>query len=156
MAVKPVPEGFNTISAYLIVPDVKKAMDHYAKAFGAEGFPCLTAPDGSVMHAEMKIGNSMFMLSGANEKWGCKSPQQLGGTPVGLHLYVENCDAAFARAVAAGCTVKFPLNDAFWGDRYGKVQDAFGHEWGIATHKEDLTADEITKRAAEWMKNNPC
>lgn len=155
MSVRPVPTGFNTLSAYLIVPDVAKAMQFYAAAFGAEGGVCMSGPTpGSIMHAEMTIGDSTFMLSGESAQWGTKSPLTLSGTPVGLHLYVDDCDAAFARAEKAGCTVMFPLMDAFWGDRYGKLKDPFGHEWGIATHKEDVAPDEMERRAAEWFKAN--
>ena len=154
MAVKPIPDGFNSVSAYLIVRNSVDALDFYKKAFGAEACSRMAGPDGeSTMHAEMRIGNSTVMLSDENPQWEMKSPQTLGGSPTSLHIYVEDADEVFNRAVAAGCTVKAPLMDAFWGDRYGKLVDPFGHEWGIATHKEDLSEEEIAKRGAEWFAN---
>jgi uncharacterized glyoxalase superfamily protein PhnB len=151
MAVKAVPDGFNTVSAYLVVPNAVKALEFYNKAFWAETIARMAGPDGkSTLHAEMKIGNSMIMLSEENPQWDTKSPKTLGGTPVSLHIYCEDVDALFNRAVAAGCTVTFPVMDAFWGDRYGKLTDPFGHIWGIATHKEDLSEEEISRRAAAW------
>ena len=105
------------------------------------------------MHAEMRIGNSTVMLTDENPQWEMKSPETLGGSPSSLHVYVDDADKYFSRAVEAGCEVVAPLMDAFWGDRYGKVKDPFGHQWGIATHKEDLSMEEIGKRAAEWFAN---
>jgi PhnB protein len=152
MAAKPIPEGFNTLSSYLIVKNADDAIDFYQRAFGAELGARLAGPDGkSTMHAEMRIGNSMFMLTEENPQWGMKAPESLGGTPVSLHIYVDDCDKLWDRAIQAGGKEKAPLMDAFWGDRYGKLTDPFGHEWGIATHKEDLTEEEIGKRAAEWF-----
>ena len=152
MAVKHVPEGFNTVSTYLIVKNAQEALDFYQKAFGAELRYRMRGPDGkSTMHAEMRLGNSTVMLTDENPQWGTKSPATLGGTPASLHVYVDNADKLFDRAVKAGCTVKAPLMDAFWGDRYGKLTDPFGHEWGIATHKEDVSPDEMERRAAEWF-----
>jgi len=146
--VKAVPEGFNTVSPTLIVPNCVEAIALYKKAFGAEEIARMPGPDGkSTMHAEMRLGNSTVMMSDESPQWGTKSPKALGGTPVSLHLYVEDADAIFKRAVSAGCTVTMPISDAFWGDRYGKVKDPFGHEWGIGTHKEDLSPEEMGKRA---------
>jgi PhnB protein len=154
MAVRTVPEGYNTVSLYLIVKNAKEALDFYQKAFGAEVGHRMPGPDGkSTMHAEMRLGNSTVMLTDENPQWGTKSPQTLGGTPASLHLYVDNVDKLFERAVKAGCTVKAPLMDAFWGDRYAKLADPFGHEWGIATHKEDVSPEEMGRRAAEWFAN---
>ena len=154
MAVKSIPEGYNTVSSYLIVRNAGKALEFYKKAFGAEAGVQMKGPDGeSTMHAEMKIGNSMVMLTDENPQWEMKSPETLGGIASSLHLYVDDADKAFSRALEAGCTVKAPLLDAFWGDRYGKVTDPFGHEWGIATHKEDLSVEEMGKRAAEFFSN---
>lgn len=150
--VKPVPEGYSTVSAYLVVDNAEEALEFYAKAFGAEASARMPGPDGkSTMHAEMRIGDSSVMLSDANPQWGTKSPRQLGGSPVTLHIYVDDADALFDRAVKAGCEVKFPMSDAFWGDRYGKLEDPFGFEWGIATHKEDLTLDQLKQRAQEFF-----
>lgn len=154
MPVKPIPEGFNTVSAYLIQDDSVKAMDFYQKAFGAESGMRMPGPDGkSTMHMEMRIGNSTVMLTDANPQWNAKSPKQLGGSPMSLHVYVNDADALFNRAVSAGCEIEYPIGDTFWGDRYGKVRDPFGHSWGIATHKEDLTPEQIGKRAEEFFKN---
>lgn len=149
--VKAIPDGFNSVSPYLVVPNAIQALDFYNKAFGAETVMRMPGPDGeSTMHAEMRIGNSMVMLTEENPQWGSKSPATLGGTPVSLHIYCDNVDALFGRALQAGCTVEFPVMDAFWGDRYGKLKDPYGHIWGIATHKEDLSPEEIGKRAAAW------
>ena len=149
---KAVPDGFNTVSTYLIVPNAVEAMEFYAKAFGAKAVSRMPGPDGqSTMHAEMCLGDSMLMLSDENPEWGMTAPATLGGTASSLHLYVEDADAAFKRAVDAGCAVEFPVDDVFWGDRYAKVKDPYGHSWGIATHTEDLSDDELQKRAAEWF-----
>ena len=152
MPVPAIPDGFNSVSAYVVVPNAVSALAFYNKAFGAETIVRMAGPDGkSTMHAEMKIGNSMVMLSEENPQWGTKAPQTLGGTPVSLHIYCEDVDALFNRAVAAGCTATYPIMDAFWGDRYGKLTDPFGHAWGIATHKEDVSSEECGKRAAAWF-----
>ncbi len=150
--VKPIPEGFNTLSAYLIVPNAKEAMDFYTKALGAESGTHMPMPGGQgTLHAEMRIGNSTFMLTEENEQWGSKSPKTLGGSPVSMHVYTRNTDALFKRAVEAGCEVQMPPSDMFWGDRYAKVTDPYGHSWGIATHVEDVPDDEMAKRAEAWF-----
>jgi uncharacterized glyoxalase superfamily protein PhnB len=152
VAVKPVPECFNSVSVYLVVKNAVEALEFYQKAFGAEAGTRMPGPDGkSTMHAEMRIGNSTVMLSDENPQWEMKSPQTIGGSPASLHVYVDDADKLFSRAVAAGCEVKAPMIDAFWGDRYGKVMDPFGYQWGIATHTEDVPEEEMGKRAAEWM-----
>jgi uncharacterized glyoxalase superfamily protein PhnB len=152
MAVKPIPDGFNSVSAYIVVRNAVEALAFYNKSFGAETVMRMPGPDGkSTMHAEMRIGNSMVMLSEENPAWGTKSPQTLGGTPVSMHIYCDDVDALFTRAIAAGCTSPAPVMDMFWGDRFGKLVDPFGHEWSIATHKEDPTPEEIGKRAAAWF-----
>jgi PhnB protein len=154
MSVKPIPDGFNSVSAYLVVPNAAEALEFYQRAFGAETIARMAGPDGkSTLHAEMRIGNSGVMLAEENERWGSKSPRTLGGTPVSLHIYCEDVDALFHRAVAAGCTVTYPVMDAFWGDRYGKVTDPYGHIWGIATHKEDVSPEECSRRAAAWFSS---
>ena len=144
---KAIPDGFNTLTPHIIVQDATRAIDFYKKAFGAQEQTRHMAPDGkTVMHAQLKIGNSMLML--ANEfPPMCVSPKARGGTSVTLHLYVENVDAAFDRAVKAGCTVKMPVSDQFWGDRYGQVEDPFGHLWSLGTHKVDLTKQQIAQNA---------
>jgi uncharacterized glyoxalase superfamily protein PhnB len=153
--VKPVPDGFHTLTPGVIVKDAARAIDFYKKAFGAEERSRLSGPDGrSVVHAELKIGNSVLMISEENASRGARSPQSLHGTAVSLNLYVPDADALFKRALDAGAKEKQPLMDAFWGDRYGVVVDPFGHEWGVLTHKEDLTPEEIAKRGQEWMAKN--
>jgi PhnB protein len=151
-SVNPVPKGFNTVSMYLVVKNAVEALEFYAKALGAEAGVRMAGPDGqSTMHAEMRIGNSTVMLTDENLQWNMRSPLTLGGTPITLHIYVDDADALFNRAVEAGCEVTFPVSDAFWGDRYGKLKDPFGHEWGIATHKEDVEPEEMARRAKEFF-----
>jgi uncharacterized glyoxalase superfamily protein PhnB len=153
-AVKPVPDGCHTVNPYLIVPLATEAMAFYEKAFGAEEVMRMPGPDGkSTLHAELRIGDSTIMISDENPQYGLKSPKTLGGYTMSLHLYVDNVDALFRQAVGAGCTVMFPVADMFWGDRFGKVMDPFGHVWGIATHKEDLSEQEMQRRADEWMQS---
>lgn len=152
---KQIPDGYHTITPYLRVRSGRDAIAFYKKAFGAEERHILAGPDGSVMHAELKIGSSPLMLGEECKDWGMLSPLSLGGTGSGLHLYVDDVDASFKRAVDAGCKVQMPPSDMFWGDRYCKLSDPFGHEWSIATHKEDLSPDEIARRGAEAMKNMP-
>lgn len=150
--VKPVPDGFNTVSAYLVVPNSIEALGFYAKALGAEEIARMTLPDGkTTMHAEMRIGNSIVMMSDENPQCDTKSPSSLGGTPVSMALYVADCDTLFNRAVEAGCTVQMPLTDMFWGDRYGQVVDPYGHIWSILTHQEDVGEEEMASRQAEFI-----
>jgi len=148
---KSIPDGFHTITPHLVVSDAGKAIEFYKKAFGAQEIERFMRPDGSaVMHAELKIGNSMLML-GSEFPPHCLSPKSRGGTSVSLYLYVENADTTFDGAVKAGCTVKMAMTDQFWGDRYGQVEDPFGHEWSIATHKKDLTKDQINANAKAFF-----
>jgi PhnB protein len=145
---KAIPDGYHTVTPYLMVRGADRAIEFYKRAFGAEELMRMSGPDGkSIMHAEIKIGDSRIFLSEEFPEMGCRSPESLGGTASSLHLYVEDVDAAFKRAVAAGAQVKMPVADMFWGDRFGKLIDLFGHEWGMATHKEDLTPEEIRERA---------
>ena len=147
--VKPIPEGNHSVTAALVVRDGKKAIEFYKTAFGAKLLSVMNGPDGqSVMHAELKIGDTKIYLGDENPDMGARSPQALGGSPVSLNIYTEDCDAMFKKAIAAGATVKMPLDNMFWGDRYGKLTDPFGHEWGIATHVEDVSPKEMKKRAA--------
>ena len=146
-AVKPIPDGMHSLTPHLICAGAAEAIEFYKKAFNAVEGARLPGPGGKLMHAVIRIGDSALMLVDENPQWGSKSPKALGGSPVSLHLYVDDADSLFQRAVAAGCTVTMPIMDAFWGDRYGKVKDPFGHEWGIGTHKEDLTPEEMGKRA---------
>jgi len=146
MAVKPIPEGFHTITPHLVVKGASDAIEFYKKAFGAEEITRLSGPDGkSVMHAELRIGDSRLMLCDEFPGSGCMSPRSAGGTTVTIHLYVSDVDAVFERALAAGATVVMPVMDKFWGDRYGNLADPYGHQWGVATHKQDLTPEECQK-----------
>ena len=151
MTTKGVPTGYHSVTPSIIVRDAAKAIDFYKNAFGAEELGRSPAPDGSIMHAEIRIGDSRVMLGEENEQWGTKSPLITNGNPSSLHIYVENADAAYDRALKAGATVKYPIEDAFWGDRYGKVTDPFGHEWAIATRVKDMTPAEMEKAGKEWM-----
>ncbi len=155
--VQPIPEGFTTLTPYVTVKDGNAAIEFYKKAFGAEEIFRMPGPDGkSVMHAELQIGNARMMLA---EEFpapvGAKAPGSVNATTVTMHLYVPDADASFKRALDAGATTIFEPMDAFWGDRFGKVADPFGHQWGIATHMQDLTPEEIAKGAEEWFKNAP-
>lgn len=152
--VKAIPDGFHSITPHIVVSDANKAIEFYKKAFGAEEICRMPGPDGnSVMHAELKIGNSHLMMCSEAKDWGCFSPQSLKGSPVTIHLYVENVDAVYDRAVKAGATPTMPVSDQFWGDRYGKLQDPFGHHWSVATHTEDVSPEECGRRCAEWFAN---
>lgn len=146
---KPVPDGFHSVTPYLTVRGAGEALAFYQKAFGAKELFRMPGPDGKrLMHAEMKIGDSIVMLSDEFPEYGGKSAQTLNGSPVSLFVYVEDVDAVFNQAVAAGATVEMPLENQFWGDRYGKLVDPFGHKWGLATHIEDVPPEELGKRAA--------
>jgi PhnB protein len=145
------PAGYHTITPSLVVRDAAAAIDFYKRAFGAEELGRMASPDGKIMHAEIRIGDSRVMLGEENEQWGVKSPLSTNGNPGSLHIYVEDADAAFNRALEAGATVKYPLEDAFWGDRYGKLADPFGHEWGIATRVKELSPAEMEQAGKEWM-----
>ncbi|MFQ5807858.1 MAG: VOC family protein [Phycisphaerae bacterium] len=133
--VKPIPEGFHTLTPHIVVRDGSRAIDLYKKAFGAEEVARMPSPDGKIMHAELKIGDSIMMLCDEFPDMGVRSPQASAGSPVTLHIYTADVDAAIEKAVAAGATVTLPAQDMFWGDRYGKLKDAFGHSWSVATHK---------------------
>ena len=149
---KPIPDGFRTVTPHLVCAGAADAIEFYKKAFGATEMFRLPTPDGRLMHASIMIGDSMVMLVDEMKEMGSLGPKARGGTPVGIHLQVEDADALFARAVAAGAAVKMPVMDMFWGDRFGVVVDPFGHEWSIATHIRDLTPDEIAAAAQEAMK----
>ncbi len=150
MAVKPIPEGFSSVTPHLIIKDAAKAIDFYKKAFGAEEICRMPGPDGkTVMHAEIKIGNSHVMLADEFPEYGCVGPQTLKGSSVTIHLYVNDADKVYNQAVAAGAKATMPPTDMFWGDRYGKLEDPFGHNWSVATHIEDVSPEECAKRAAK-------
>jgi len=147
---KPIPEGYHSITPHLVVKDVAEAMDWYKKAFGAEEVARMASPDGKmVLHGEVRIGNSPIMIGPESAEWGTQGPATLGGTPVTLHLYVNDADAAHKKAVEAGATSGMPVGDTFWGDRYGKVTDPFGHHWSIATHVRDMTPEEMKQAMLE-------
>lgn len=151
--VKPIPEGAHTVTPSLVIRDAARAIEFYKKAFGAEELSRMPSPDGkAIWHAELKIGNSMLHLADENLAMGSKSPQSLGDTPITLHLYVEDADASFKRAVDAGAKVKMPLSDVFWGDRYGQVTDPFGFHWSIATRIKDMTPEEMKKAGDEFAR----
>jgi len=146
MAVSFIPDGYYSLTPYLIVKGAREAMAYYTKAFGATELVNMPGPGGSVMHAEMQIGNARFMLADENPERGSKSPKTLGGSAGSVMIYTEDVDATVKRAVDAGASVVMPVTDMFWGDRYGSVLDPFGHQWQIATHKEDVTPEEMQKR----------
>lgn len=152
---KPIPAGFRSLTPYLIVRGADQAMHFYAVAFGARVVSRMAMPDGSVMHAELKIGDSMFMLSEEFPDWGAKSPLLLGGSATHVMIYTRDVDALVARALAAGAHLEMPVAAMFWGDRYGKVKDPFGHVWSIATHVEDVPPKEMQKRANAFMAQGP-
>jgi PhnB protein len=152
MAVKPIPDGYHTVTPYLIVKGAGSALEFYKKAFGAEVIVSMPGPGGGVMHAEFKIGNSILMMGDENPGMAANSPKTLGGTPIGLCIYVNDSDAVFNQAVAAGAKVVYPVKDQFYGDRSGTVEDPFGHKWTIATHKEDVSPEEMKKRMEVFCK----
>ena len=147
--VKPIPEGHHTITPYLVVKNGTQAIEFYKKAFGAEERFRMITPDGkSIAHAQLKIGDSLFMIADEFPQMNSLSPESIGGSPVSMYVYVEDVDTVFNQAVSAGATVLNPVMDMFYGDRWGYIKDPFGHLWSIATHKKDLTSDEL-KKAAE-------
>ena len=151
---KPIPDGYHCVTPYLIVSGAAAALDWYARALGAEVTVRMDGPGGKLMHAEFRLGDSMLMLADEFPEMVARSPASLGGTPVGFCLYVPECDAVFARAVAAGARVERPLQDQFYGDRSGTVIDPYGHKWTIATHVEDVSPQEMERRMAAMGKGN--
>ncbi len=146
---KPIPEGMHTVTPHLVCDGAAKAIEFYKEAFGAVENARLPGPDGRLMHAMIRIGDSPVMLVDENPDWGSFGPKSLKGTPVTLHIYVENVDVFVERAVASGAKVVMPIDDMFWGDRYGIIEDPFGHRWSIATHKRDVSPEEIRKAMQE-------
>ena len=151
MAVKPVPEGYHTVTPHLAVDDASAAIEFYKRALGAKERVRMSAPDGKVAHAELEIGDSLIMLSDPFPHAQTRPPAELGGTTGSVFLYVEDVDAAFQQAVDAGATVAMAPEDMFWGDRFGSVMDPFGHHWSLATHVEDLSEEEIAERGRAAM-----
>lgn len=151
MAVTPIPEGYATLTPYLTVDDAAGAIEFYKKAFGAKDRVRMDAPGGKIGHAELEIGDSLVMLSDALPQFSTRSPKELGGTSVSVFMYVEDVDAVVKQAVDAGATVRTEVEDQFWGDRFGSVEDPFGHVWSIATHVEDVPPAEMAERAKAAM-----
>lgn len=146
MSVKAIPAGHHTVTPYLAIKNAVQALDFYKKAFGATEVNKLIMPDGRLGHAEIRLGDSIIMMADEFPEYGGKSPQTLGGTPVNIHLYVEDVDAFFKNAVAAGAKERKPIKDQFYGDRSGQLEDPYGHLWWVATHKEDVSPQEMQKR----------
>jgi len=149
--VKAIPTGYHSLTPYLVVNDGSKAIEFYKQAFGAKEINRMAGPGGKIGHAEVKIGDSIMMLSDEMPGSGNRSAQSLGGSPVSIFMYVENIDSAFDQAVKAGAKADMPPQDMFWGDRFGKLTDPFGHQWALATHVEDVAPQEMEKRAKAAM-----
>jgi Uncharacterized protein conserved in bacteria len=147
--INPIPEGFHSLTPAINVNGGAEAIEFYKRAFDAVERHRLAGPDGAIMHAEITIGDSILMLADESPQWGNRSAKTIGGTPVTLCLYVKDCDAVFDQAVGAGATIEMPVSDMFWGDRSGAVLDPFGLKWMILTHIEDLSPEEIGRRAAD-------
>jgi PhnB protein len=149
---RPIPEGYHSVTPVFVFKDSRKAIDFYKRAFGAEERFVMPGPGGQgVMHAELKIGNSLIMLGDENPHQPCKSAETLGASPIAFYLYVDDVDAAFKQAVAAGSTAQMPVQDMFWGDRVGSVKDPFGYTWTLATHIKDLSPEEMARGAEAAM-----
>jgi len=146
-----IPEGYHTLTASIVVNDAARAIDFYKHAFGAVEVGRFPSPDGKIAHAELKIGDSKLMLSDEFSFGPTRAPQTLGGTTTTFYIYTEDVDSLYNQALAAGATVKFPLKDQFWGDRTGHIADPFGHSWALASHKEDVSPEEMQRRGAIEM-----
>jgi len=151
MPAQPVPQGYNTLSVFLAVEDASEAIDFYTRALGARERMRMPGPEGKIAHVELEIGDSIIMLADPFPQSSAQPPKQLGGTSAVLFLYVEDVDAFVQRAVDAGATLSMPVDDMFWGDRFGQISDPFGHQWQVATHKEDVPPDEMAERAKKAM-----
>jgi PhnB protein len=151
MGVKPIPEGYHSVTPYLAVDDAEKAIEFYKAAFGAEETVRMPGPEGKVAHAELQLGDSRVMLSDPFPQSSVRPPAERGGPTASVFLYVDDVDATFDQATRAGATVTSPLEDMFWGDRFGTVTDPFGHVWSLATHKEDLSEEEMAERSKAAM-----
>ncbi len=148
MSVKPIPEGYHSVTPYLVVDGAGEALAFYEKVFGARLLMRLDGPGGKIGHAELQIGTSRVMLADEYPEMGARGPRSIGGTPVTLHLYVPDVDTVAAAAVAAGAKLQRPVEDKFYGDRMGSIEDPFGHVWHVSTHVEDVPPDELERRAA--------
>jgi PhnB protein len=154
MAARKIPEGHNRVSPYLIVEGAERALDFYQRAFGAVELFRHKAPDGKIGHAEVRIGDTVIMLADEFPDHDAHSPRKYGGSPVTLHVYCEDVDAVAAKAIAAGAKVKRPVADQFYGDRLGTFEDPFGHTWHLSTHIEDVSADELDRRAKQAVAHH--
>jgi PhnB protein len=152
MPVKPIPDGYHAVTPYLVVQGASEAIEFYKQAFGAQEIARMPQPDGKVGHAELKIGDSHIMMADEHPQMGFRGPKSLGGTPISICLYVEDVDKVFSKAIGAGAVELRPVADQFWGDRSGTLQDPFGHIWNVLTHKEDISPEEMQKRAAAAMQ----
>jgi PhnB protein len=148
---KPIPEGYQSVVPYLSVDDAKKAIEFYKRAFGATERGIMPGPNDTIAHAEVQIGDSVIMLSDPFPHATARPPKELGGTTTGLFLYVEDVDEAIQQAADAGATITMPAEDQFWGDRFGVIQDPFGHQWQLATHIEDISQEEMARRGQEAL-----
>jgi len=148
-----IPQGMHSVTPHLICAGAAKAIEFYKAAFGATEEARLPGPDGRLMHASVKIGDSQVMLVDEMPEWGALGPKSLKGSPVTIHLYVDDVDAVVARAVKAGAKVTMPVAEQFWGDRYGKLEDPFGHHWSVATHVRDVSMEEAQKAMREMEKS---
>ena len=148
-----IPQGMHVVTPHLVCAGAADAIEFYKKAFGAKDEARLAGPDGKLMHAMIRIGNSAIMLADEMPEWGSLGPKALKGSPVTIHLYVDDVDAVVARAVKAGAKVTMPVADQFWGDRYGKLEDPFGHHWSVATHVRDVSMEEAQKAMREMEKS---
>ena len=153
-AVRPIPEGFHSVTPHLVCEGAARAIDFYRQAFGAVEIDRMPGPGGKIMHASLRIGDSMLMLCDDFPEYGSRGPLALQGSAVVIHLYVPDADAVWERALTAGGKPLMPLDDAFWGDRYGQLVDPFGHRWAIATHLRDMTPQEIQDEMAKAMPGN--
>ena len=147
-----IPKGYNTITPYLVIKGAAKAIDYYKNVFGATVVVRMDGPNGMVGHAELQIGDSRIMLADENPQMGNRSAESIGGSPVSLYVYLPDCDAVVAKAVAAGAKTLKPVENQFYGDRSGFIQDPFGHLWGIATHMEDVSPQEMKERMKKMMQ----
>jgi len=145
--VKPIPDGMHSVTTHLVCAGAAEAIDFYKKAFNASEVGRIDGPQGKLLHGAVRIGDSMVMLADEFPDWGSLGPKSLKGSPVTIHLYVEDVDAFAARAVAAGAKITMPVQEMFWGDRYGKLEDPFGHQWSVSTHVRDVSPEEMRQAA---------
>ena len=153
---KPIPDGFHSLTPHLVCAGAAEAIEFYKKAFSAVELDRMPGPGGKLMHAAVRIGDSVLMLVDENTEWGLLGPKSLKGSPVTVHLYVESADATVEQAVAAGAKVTMPVADTFWGDRYGQLEDPFGHRWSVATHTRDVSPQQMKEEMQKMMSAPEC